>query len=1155
MIFESNYNARFYSDDSCWKAYFEGGNFVIKKYAMPKRNIIQIILAWFNIDVGPSPYLAMSTSFTPSQISDVDIYIDEKWTRMNIVTTEEEYCLDGSDANNLHELRNKILDFVNEYFVVELNYFVSQTQNIENVIDNFYNEDKYLSRYDVKLFYDENEAEFNNVNYEHIEEIILHSLFDEKNKPANLFKCRERLRDLFGERDELRSRNKKFVRDEKMRYSGFFDKVEKTPLTEEQRHAAVVMEDRHLLIAAAGSGKTSAIVGKVGYVLNKKIYKPQQILALAFNRKAAEELKERIGERLGDFIQDDKIEAKTFHSYGLEIIANAEGKKPSLAEWAKQDTGIDGGEIEEIIEEAAQENPQFLKLLTYFRYDLKPIHKFKSWTEYKKYLISIGLGGGERSIVTINGELVRSLQELAIANYLYVEGVNYHYEGNYEYDTATRSHSQYHPDFCYPDKKVYHEHFALNKEGELPSFIDKSYLDDMKWKRELHKIRNTILIETTSAMFDDGTIFDHLKAELEKHGIIVGENRRSWEEITERLEDHVERPFYSLMKEFLKHWKAGELTEGELFYRADNLPGYKSRRVKIFLEIMIQFRKIYENKLHQGGEIDFVDMIIRSKEAIKQGKAEHDFQLILVDEFQDISRDRASLLQAMLEQKPECKLFAVGDDWQSIYRFTGADISIMANYADEFGHAAKGALTKTFRSNQGITNVSAEFVGKNPDQFNKKVVAKDKTCHQVVQAIYHRDEHTESIIEMRLEELAAQTQDTKISVYILGRYNLGKDKNLRLEKIKKWKGRFADRLKIEYLTVHRAKGLEADYVFVWGLQEGKFGFPNGMSDDSILELVMPRKEEFELAEERRLFYVALTRARHKVFLLVNNNKPSRFINEIMEGSDNTVERFLANKDTISQITESQICPRCKEGLLIMKSSPNGDFWSCSTYPLCEYKPKLCPKCLEGFMQEPTDKNNNLWVCSSHPSCDHMVESCPECKRGFLIKRAGSYGNFWGCSTYPICEHKPVNCSKCSNGFMRKPVDKNNNLWVCSSHPSCDHTIESCPECKSGFLVKRTGSYGNFWGCSTYPICEHKPVSCSKCSKGFMRKSTDKNNNLWVCSSHLSCDHTVESCPECKRGFLVKVAGRYGDFWGCSNFSKLGCEYKRNIPKSKENGQN
>ena len=879
------------------------------------------------------------------------------------------------------------LEFVKKYVLKGLIDSVLQLQHIDNVINCFYEQDKYLSRYDVSSFFDEHNAKFENVNYRHIDEIIL---------PTSSFNWRERLQDLSSECVELHSRNENFVNSEMERYSEFFDKVEKTPLTQEQRIAAIVMEDRHLLIAAAGSGKTSAVVGKIGYVLNKNIYKPEQILALAFNKKAAEELKERIRERLGDFIQDDKIDANTFHSYGLKIIADAEGKKPRFAEWSEKDSGVDGGGMDEIINEAVQENPDFLKLLTYFRYEMKPIHQFNSFMEYKKYLISIGLREGEKSITSINGETVRSLQELAIANYLYVEGVNYCYEGSYEYDTATHAHSQYHPDFYYPDIKIYHEHFALNKEGKPPPFYDSSYLDGVKWKRELHKEKETILIETTSAMFSDGTIFEHLNAELKKHGIVVGEHRRGWEEIRGKLEEHVEIPFYKLMKVFLKCWKAGEFTEKELLNRADNLQGYKRHRAAVFLRIMIQLRKIYDNKLHNDNEVDFVDMIIKSKEAIKRGKAKHAFQLILVDEFQDISRDRVSLLQAMLEQKPECKFFAVGDDWQSIYRFAGADISIMANYSDKFGYAAKGALTKTFRSNQGIANVSSEFVGKNPDQFEKEVVAKDETCHQVVQVIYHHDNHTEMVIEKRLEELAEQVQTGKeISIYILGRYNY-----LRPKKIKEWGKQFASKLKIEFLTVHRAKGLEADYVFVLGLCEGKLGFPNGMLDDYILELVMPCKEKFEHAEERRLFYVALTRARYKVFLLVNNNNPSRFVSEIIEDAGDSVELFSATKDKIFKITQSQICPECKDGLLIRRNGSNKEFWSCSTYPVCDYKTDTCPQCLKGFVQKYAYIHNSLWACSSRPSCDYEAETCPKCNDGFLIKRIGPRGNFfWGCSNF------------------------------------------------------------------------------------------------------------------------------------------------------------
>jgi DNA helicase-4 len=307
--------------------------------------------------------------------------------------------------------------------------------------------------------------------------------------------------------------------------------------------------------------------------------------------------------------------------------------------------------------------------------------------------------------------------------------------------------------------------------------------------------------------------------------------------------------------------------------------------------------------------------------------------LILVDEFQDISQAGAALIKAMLAQNPRCKLFAVGDDWQSINRFAGADIDIMANFAGNFGSAAINYLTRTFRSNQGISDVAATFVQANPLQYRKEVRSTDKNTEDIIQIVeYSRDEDVDELLNHQLGELAAiaVTKEKSATVFILARYNHLKPGNLKL-----LQARYQGKLNIEFKSAHRSKGLEADYVILLGMNSGAFSFPSQIEDDPLLDMVMPVRETFPHAEERRLFYVALTRARHKVVLITRTSRISRFIPELLVAEFRGKVRYGTATHAVAKP-----CLVCGVGVLREKYGKFGWFLGCTAFPECRHTVKL-----------------------------------------------------------------------------------------------------------------------------------------------------------------------------------------------------------------------
>lgn len=286
-----------------------------------------------------------------------------------------------------------------------------------------------------------------------------------------------------------------------------------------------------------------------------------------------------------------------------------------------------------------------------------------------------------------------------------------------------------------------------------------------------------------------------------------------------------------------------------------------------------------------------------------------------------------------MKQVPECRFFAVGDDWQSVYRFAGADIDLFTNFERHFGVTATNYLTATFRSNSGISNVASRFILKNPRQLRKAIVARDKEeAGVVVLRRYSNLEAQDGECAAILEGIAKANgtgKQAKSTVFVLGRYWHQSPAALEA-----WQTRFKSSLELSYRTIHSSKGLEADYVVVVGLASGRFSFPSTIADDPLFQLVMPAPETFADAEERRLFYVAMTRAKRRVFLVAHRAAPSSFVTELF--AEQSLKRHLRIEAPRNRQSQGEQCRSCEAGVLRKRSGKFGDFLGCSNYPICRF---------------------------------------------------------------------------------------------------------------------------------------------------------------------------------------------------------------------------
>ena len=789
----------------------------------------------------------------------------------------------------------------------------------------------------------------------------------------------ERIRDFAADPDGFRTRaNVAFVEQELSRSRVFLDEVEARPLTDEQRRAVVVDEDRNLVMAAAGSGKTSVIVAKAGWLVRRGYRHPSELLLLAFARDARNELEERIRRRLGDQMAN-RLTVRTFHSLGMSIIGEVEGRRPALAREAVDQTALldllDGFVVDLLADQTLSAN-----LLKWFEGNFAPYRseqECRSWGEYWDYIRRF-------DIRSLNGEKVKSFEECEIANFLYINGVSYEYEAAYEHDTATREKRQYLPDFYLPETGIYIEHFGIDSEGRTAPFVEQEeYLAAMEWKRLLHRKHGTVLIETFSHERASGNLISGLARKLRAHGVSLSPIARN--EVFAVLEQQGRvRPFTRLVATFLHHFKGSHLSFREISCRA---MGFGDRpRAEAFLAVFRPILKRYKETLSDRGEIDFHDMISKATEHVDAGRYRSPFGYILVDEFQDISAARARLLKALLDRSPAAKLFAVGDDWQSIYRFGGSDIAVMRKFSERFGETERIDLQKTFRCSEPITAVATRFVLANPAQIRKKV----RSARQSQGPCVHLGLPGAQGLSLLNEALGRVAEDAarhggRSDVLMLGRYKHMRPQNLSSL------ARRHPRLRLSFCTVHGSKGLQADYVVVLGLCSGRYGFPTEVADDPLLDLVLAAPEQHPNGEERRLFYVALTRARRHVFLLADGGPPSPFVLELISGNYDLA--------VFGRLPEKEVpCPTCVGGHLVRRENARsgGVFYGCSNWPYCEHRQSSCPVCGIGL---PVEADAGF-RCRD---CGQLIEACPDC-HGWLQTRMGKYGRFLGCSNWHACNY-------------------------------------------------------------------------------------------------------------------------------------------------------
>jgi len=730
---------------------------------------------------------------------------------------------------------------------------------------------------------------------------------------TNYFESTESLRKEF---------NIAFVDKEIEKYKKLFDHIENRKLDDQQRKAIVTDEDNNLIIAGAGSGKTTTIVGKANYVIEKYNVKPNEILGISYTKSSANDLESRI--------KIKGLEVKTFHKFGLDIVSNALGKKPDNLD-ERQTKNIMSDVFNDCLKDESFKS-SVNEFITEYAYYPRPSHSFKNKGEYYEYLKEQNID--PPGLTSMKGDPVKSIEECKIANFLLINGVDYKYEYPYLHDTATIDKRQYKPDFTIfqNEQMFYLEHFGINKDnkvaphfalaGETQTMASKRYLEQIEWKRQLHKNYSTKLIETFSHEIwkQDLIFYEKFKKRLIDNGINL--NPPTPDELWKIVSTSYKKQkddFIDLICKFITLMKSNDVSVSSLREKNNSQESnYQKSRNEIFLNIVDSVYKAYEKYLIENQVIDFSDMIKKAASIINNGEYENRYKYILIDEFQDISVGRYKLLKSIKDSNQSTKLFCVGDDWQSIYRFGGSDIGIFKNFSEHFGVSEILKIEKTYRFNNPLLNLSSEFIQKNPNQSNKNLIgSKNKKTNFYFK--YSKNDDTNVLVEIFEEIILKYKGINKKKITILGRHNSDLSRRVKndpkkLKIYNKGNETFVEfeyeneddslkKIKAEYQTMHSSKGLEADIVILINLNNQKLGMPNKMSDDKVLNLVLSDADQYEHGEERRLFYVAMTRTKSDLYLVSDIAKVSPFVKEISSEESKTI-----------------YCPICKEGFLIPQKS-------------------------------------------------------------------------------------------------------------------------------------------------------------------------------------------------------------------------------------------
>lgn len=405
----------------------------------------------------------------------------------------------------------------------------------------------------------------------------------------------------------------------------------------------------------------------------------------------------------------------------------------------------------------------------------------------------------------------------------------------------------------------------LYKENEILaiSFTNES-VNDIKRRikynidvKTFHKLALDLIRDDNTKIAKESMLTFLIKEYINKP-----QNKRQKKIIRKILLENTKDNLINLISTFINLYKAN-------YSNIDYLISlYKNAHfiTKDYLLLIIEIYLLYQNELSSSGYLDFNDMISIGTAKINNNEVKTKYKFVIIDEFQDTSLIRFNLIKAIIDQN-NGHLFAVGDDYQSIYRFSGCDLKILINLKDYLENLTIINLDYNYRNNQTLVNITNNFIMKNKKQIKKNTICL-KDTEKPIKIVFYKNEKT--CLEKIIKLIGGH-------ILILGRNN--KDKETF---------NVSETDNIKFLTIHKSKGLEEDNIIIINLLNKTNSLPSKIKNHQIINL-LSFKETIPYEEERRLFYVALTRTRNSAYLLVPYSNYSLFVKELIKESKKDLE--------------------------------------------------------------------------------------------------------------------------------------------------------------------------------------------------------------------------------------------------------------------------
>jgi len=694
----------------------------------------------------------------------------------------------------------------------------------------------------------------------------------------------------------LEDYNPEFVKRQRQKCAPLFSDigVKNLDLTAEQERAVIRNGVYNQVIAAAGTGKTLTLTTRVAYLVEQQDIDPDRILVVTYMDEAMEEMKTRLKDHFGI----TEVEIRTVHSFGYSIIQDAQDEYVEAAGGHECKNYIDR-QLQEMRDgESSELLDHYYEFLVHFNDVYYDEADFETRKEYVEARV-------EQEYKTLKGEQVKSRAEKLIADFLYTHQIEYRYEDRATWAETATDKAGYSPDFYLPESDVYIEHWGIDESGSIApwfSWSSNKYRKKMQWARSQFADSEYELVDTYEFEHEATRLKQALRHRLSRQGIEL--NRMSFNELVNSAFEYNQREGWikGQFESFIENAKRFNLKPAEI---ESNLDAANPRQYH-FGKCGIHLLQQYELYLTRNRLISFSDMIQNAVDLIRQSpqlyKSSYDH--LLVDEFQDIGEGKLELVQELTGQDG-AKLFAVGDDWQSILSFQGANIDYFIRFASHFGVPVRTDLTENFRCPPEVVNTGNRLIEENSRQLNKTVQAavdqgfpprvhplrgyrfydyvrrvRQYTLNLVNEYIDGGADPGEIMVLCRFDHAVPYLTEIKNGLKSQNIPYIGKSDTYRGPS-----GQADDGVSV--YSVYQSKGREAKHVILVHIAEGKFGFPPERREDELLNPVQPISLG-GLEEERRAFYVAVTRTKHTLDLLTRGEQESRFLDEI-EACINRVE--------------------------------------------------------------------------------------------------------------------------------------------------------------------------------------------------------------------------------------------------------------------------